>query len=155
FGASNAQAGNKGVKLALNASRDQGQVWEKVREAQQKLARNIGKSVAAKESPSSYQLTLEDKELLTKLDAYVKELKKVGDEKADAIGFVIVINGKVEGAEVYGSHALFQKLWTKLINAAAVDALSEFNKDKKFTVPTDKDVEKFLADATKGKETEV
>src|SRR5262249_23403075 len=70
-------------------------------------------------------------------------------------GFVIVINGKVEGAELYGSHALFLKLWTKLINGAAIDALSEFDAKKKFTVPEAKDVDKFLAEASKGKEKEV
>jgi hypothetical protein len=155
FGASNAQAANKAVKLAVNAAGDQGQVWQKVKEAQDKLAKNVGKSVANSESPSSYQLTLEDKDLLAKVAAYVDALKKVPGEKADAIGFVIVINGKVEGAELYGSHALFLKLWPKLINGAAVDALTELDGKKKFDAPTVAVVEKFLAEAAKGKEKEV
>ncbi len=156
FGSSNAQAGNKSVKLALNAAGgDQRQVWDKVKEAQLKLAGNVGKSVASPESPSSYQLTLEDKDLLAKVAAYVDALKKIPGEKADAIGFVIVINGKVEGAELYGSHTLFLKLWPKLINGAAVDALAEFDAKKKFDAPTVAIVEKFLAEAAKGKENEV
>src|SRR5262249_52339536 len=81
--------------------------------------------------------------------------KKVAEEKADAIGFVIVINGKVEGAELYGSHALFLKLWPKLINGAAVDALSEFDAKKKFDAATVAAVEKFLTEAARGKEKEV
>ena len=155
FGESSKQAANKDVKLAVNAARDQGQVWQRVKESQQKLQMNVGKSVANKASPTSYQLSLEDKELMAKLAAYESELKKVIDAKDDVIGFVIVINGKVEGAEVYGSSALFRKLWPKLINAAAVDALSELKKDAKFAAATAKDVEKFLADAEQGKQSEV
>ena len=155
FGESRKQVANKDVKLALNSSRDQGLVWSKVKEAQKKLADNVGKPVANEKSPSSYQLTLEDKELLAKLETYTKDMKKLAADNADAIGFVMVINGKPAGAEIYGSHALFLKLWPKLIDAAAVDALSEFDAKKNVTLPTDKDVAKFLADASKGNEKEI
>src|SRR5262245_54420254 len=155
FSGSTRQASNKDVKLALNAARDQGTVWEKVKEAQAKLSRNVGKTVANAESPSSYQLTLEDKDLLAKLDAYVKALQSAPVGKNDVLGFVIVINGKVEGAELYGSNELFKKLWPKLINGAAVDALAEFDAKKKFEVATAKTVETFLAEASKGEAKEV
>src|SRR5262245_42000988 len=155
FGKSDKQAGNKDVKLALNAARDQGQVWEKVKAAQMKLSKNVGKPVAAAESPSSYQLTLEDKDLLAKIDAYVKAIKPAIEGKEDAIGFVIAINGKGEGAEVYGSADLCRKLWPKLVEGAATDALAEFQKDKKFDGCTVKGAEKFLTDAEKGKRSEV
>lgn len=155
FGASNAQAANRNVKLALNAARSQHDVWDKVKEAQMKLSKNVGKSVANAASPSSYQLTLEDKDLLAKLDAYVAALNKAPNGKNDAIGFVIVINGKVAGAEQYGSHELFLKLWPKLLYAAAVDALSEFDAKKKFDAPTAKTVETFLAEASRGEAKEV
>lgn len=155
FGAANAQAGNKAVKLAVNGSRAQGDVWSKVEEAQKKLAKNVGKPVTNDASPSSYQLTLEDKDLLAKVDTYTKDLKNLAAKHADTIGFVIVINGKIEGAELYGSHTLFQKLWPKLIFAAAVDALAEFDAGKKFALPESKDIEKFFADASQGKEKEI
>ena len=106
FGRSDTQAGNKDLKLAVNAARDQGRVWEEVKKAQMKLSANVGKQVASPQSPSSYQLALEDKDLLAKIDAYTKELTKAIDGKDDAIGIAIAINGKVEGADVYGSAAL-------------------------------------------------
>jgi hypothetical protein len=155
FSASNAQAGNKAVKLAVNASRDQGTVWLKVKEAQMKLSKNVGKEVANAQSPSSYQLTLEDKDLLAKLDAYAKDLQKAPEGKKDVLGFVIVINGKVEGAELYGSNKLFNKLWPKLVQGAAVDALSEFDATKTFEPATAKTVQTFLAEAIKGEAKEV
>src|SRR5207237_7597839 len=39
FNKSDKAAANKDVKLALNSARDQGQVWEKVKQAQMKLAK--------------------------------------------------------------------------------------------------------------------
>jgi len=155
FNKSDKQAANKDVKLAISGGRDQGQVWEKVKQAQMKLSKNVGKPVADAASPSSYQLTLEDKDLLAKIEAYVKAIKPSIEGKDDVIGFVIAINGKVEGAEVYGSAALFRKLWPKLVEGAATDALAEFQKDKKFDACTAKGCEKFLADAEKGKRSEV
>jgi hypothetical protein len=155
FDTSSRQAANKDVKLALNAARDQGTVWAKVKEAQMKLSRNVGKPVENANSPSSYQLSLEDKDLLAKLDAYVKALKTTPDGKNDVLGFVIVINGKVEGADLYGSNELFKKLWPKLINGAAVDALSELDAKKKYEPATTKTVETFLAEASKGEAKEV
>jgi hypothetical protein len=155
FDASVAQAGNKDVKLAVNATRRQDQVWAKVKEAQMKLGKNVGKSVENAASPSSYQLTLEDKDLLEKLSAYEKALSKALEGKKDVIGFALAVNGKVEGAEVYGSADLFAKLAPKLLKAAAIDALSELDKEKKFEPATAEHVKKFMAAAAQGKKTEV
>ncbi len=127
---------------------------KKVREAQQKLTKNVGKGVENKASPTSLQLTLEDKKLLEEVDRYVKELAKAVEGKKDVIGYAVAINGQVEAADVYGSNALFLKLWPKLLNGSATEALSEKQKDKKFDVPTADAVKTFLAEAVKGKRTE-
>jgi hypothetical protein len=71
------------------------------------------------------------------------------------LGFAVAVNGKVEGAEVFGSATLFQDVWPRLLNAAAIDALASFEKDKKFEAATAKDVEKFLAQVTEAKGTEM
>jgi len=151
FSESGKQAGTKELKLAVNYARSQDQVWAKVRDAQRKLGDRIGKMVQDKDSPTSLQLTLEDKELLAVLDAYQKGVQKETESQKDVIGFAVAINGKVEGAELYGSAALFQKLWPKLLEGCATDALAEKAKDKKFDAPTTELVKKFLADAEKGK----
>src|SRR5262249_16747950 len=147
FQSSTGQVGGKDLKLAVNYARKQDQVWAKVREAQKKLGKNVGKDVANKDSPTSLQLTLEDKQLLEALDKYVKELTRVGEGKKDAIGYALVINGQVQGADVYGSAALFQKLWPKILNSCAVDALAELEKDKKFEPAKVEAVKAFLAEA--------
>jgi hypothetical protein len=155
FSSSTTVANSKDFKVAAqSAMRSQDQVWAKVREAQKKLSQNVGKPVASKESPTSLQLTLEDKQLLEEIDKYVKALAKAPEGKKDVIGYAVAINGQVEAADVYGSHALFLKLWPKLLNGSATEALAERQKDKKFTTPTAAAVQTFLADAVKGKKTE-
>jgi hypothetical protein len=134
--------------------RSQDQVWARVREAQQKLGRNVGQGVENKASPTSLQLTLEDKKLLEEVDKYVKALSKAVEGKKDVIGYAVAINGKVEAADAFGSNALFLKLWPKLINGSATEALAERQKDKKFETPSAEAVKALLADAVKGKKSE-
>jgi hypothetical protein len=155
FDSSSNVANSKDLKVASQSNmRSQNKVWEKVNEAQQKLGRNVGKIVVNQQSPTSLQLTLEDKKLLEELDKYIKELSKVPDGKKDVIGYAVAINGKVEECDVYGSNSLFMKLWPKLINGSATEALAEKQKDKRFDVPTVEAVKTFLAEAVKGKKSE-
>lgn len=151
FGMSVNNASGKALKLAVNYSRQQNEVWAKVAEAQSKLAKNVGGSVQSKDSPSSLQLTLEDKKLLEHLDNYVKAMAKLTEGKKEVIGYVVAVNGKIDGADIFGSAALFEKVWPRLLKGCAVDALAEFDKDKKFAQPTVEDVKKFLNDAAQGK----
>jgi hypothetical protein len=154
FSSSENVANSKDLKLAAQSSAgSQNQVWAKVREAQMKLSQNVGKAVANQESPTSLQLTLEDKKLLEQVDRYVKELRKAPESKKDVIGYALAINGQVEAADVFGSHALFLKLWPKLLQGSATEALAEKQKDQKFAAPTVEAVKAFLADSVKGKQT--
>jgi hypothetical protein len=114
----------------------------------------LHKSVADARSPSSLQLTLEDKELQARVDAYVGKLGKCVADKPDVLGFAVTINGKVEGAEVFGSSALFRKMWPKLLRAAAVGAFTERQKGRRYELAESDEVRAFLAAAGQGKPTE-
>ncbi|MEO8559539.1 MAG: DUF6569 family protein, partial [Rhodospirillales bacterium] len=111
----------------------QQKVWAGVQEMQRKLADNVGQSVNAKPSPTSMQLTLENDKLKSNVAAYEKAFADILSKTPDAVGFVAVINGKISSAELYNSTALFQRMWPKLLNAAAVEAISE--QDKKPVTP--------------------
>jgi hypothetical protein len=153
-GSDNAIAG-RDLKAAVNASRSQSEVWQKVAETQDKLSKNTGKMVNSAASPSSLQLALEDKDLNKKLEGYEKALAAAVEGKTDVIGVALCVNGKVTGAEVYGSAALFSKLWPKLLKSAVTEALAERDEKKKFESATAKSVEAFLADAAAGSPKEV
>ncbi len=154
FSRSAGQLPGKALRLAVSSARQQGQVWEKVKEQQNKLGKRLNKNVADPRSPSSLQLTLEDKELNAKVNAYVAKLEKCIAGKRDVVGFVVTINGKLEGAEIYGSSALFRKMWPKLLRAAAVDAFAEQQSGRRYELVETDEVQAFLTEASKGKGTD-
>jgi hypothetical protein len=93
------------------------------------------------------------------VDGYVAKLKEVvdADENEDVIGYAMAVNGKVIGADVYGSSALFRKLWPKLLRSAATEAAAELAPaDAKRPLPAVSagHVHDVLRDAETGKRTQ-
>jgi hypothetical protein len=132
---------------ALGAMGGQGGVWSEVAVVQKKLRKNAG---AKDDAGSSLQLTLEDKKVQAAIGAYVKELELATERQKDVLGFAFAINGKINSAEMYTSSEMFKKLWPKLLNAAAAEALAEFEKGKAVQNPTADDLKSCLLDAAKG-----
>ncbi|MBI1829827.1 MAG: hypothetical protein HYR84_00085 [Planctomycetes bacterium] len=124
FATATEQLPTRSLKLAAYRN-SQADVWNNVRALQNNVARNAGGPVQAQLSPTSLQLTLEENRVQQAVEQYLTKLAPIVEGKNDVIGFAVVINGKVQSADVYGSNAVFQKLWPKLIRASAVEALSE------------------------------
>lgn len=125
FTSSNDRIVTKELKIAANASRSQQDVWNQVADAQERLSKNVGGSVAAAASRSSLQLSLENKQVVTTVDEYVKKLAGIADGKSDVIGYAFAINGKINSADVYVSNSLFKKVWMKNLKATATEAVAE------------------------------
>jgi sulfur relay (sulfurtransferase) DsrC/TusE family protein len=153
FSASTNQLASNGLKLAARKGASQKDVWDKVSKAQMDLKKSVKDEVQAGESKSSLELTLEHKKVVEAVRAYQLKLQFSPQCKKDVIGYAVVINGKVNNADVYASNALFHKLWPKLLKASAVEAVAEKN-DKKFESAKVDAVKAFLADAEKGKKSE-
>jgi hypothetical protein len=151
FSESTGQLPGRALRLAVSSARQQGQVWEKVKEHQDRLGRRLNKNVADPLSPSSLQLTLEDKDLQTKVQDHVTRFEKCIADKPDVTGVVIAINGNIEGAEVYGSASLFRKMWPKLIRTAAVDAIVEYQPGRKYELVDKDEIVAFLTAGSQGK----
>ncbi len=151
FSASTGQLPGKALRLAVSSARQQGLVWQKVKEQQDKLGRRLSKNVANPASPTSLQLTLEDKELQDQVNIYVGRLEKSILGKPDVVGCVVSINGKIEAAEVYGSSILFRKMWPKLLRAAAIDAFGDLQKGRRYELADREEVAAFLASGGEGK----
>lgn len=154
FSQSTGQLPGKALRLAVRSAGQQGQVWEKVKEQQDKLSRKLKQNVADARSPTSLQLTLENKELQARVDAYVAKLRKCLDDKPDVVGLAVTINGNIEGAEVYGSSELFRKMWRKLLRAAAVDAFAEQQKGRRYELVEPGEIQAFLTAINEGKTSE-
>ena len=150
FSSSNDRAATKDLKLAARSAKSQGQVWQRVEEAQSKLSRNVGAPVTNAASPSSLQLTLENTKVRATADEYVKALAGIVERHPDAVGYAFSVNGKLNSAEVYSSHALFRKLWGGLLKSNAVEALSEAGREADAAAPpTGADVRAFISESEK------
>jgi hypothetical protein len=154
FESSNEAVATRDLKLAANKTKSQSEVWAKVTEAQDKLSQNVGASVNSTVSGSSLQLSLENKQVQEVTDNYIKKLSSIIGGKSDVIGYAFTVNGKVSSADIYGSNALFLKLWPKLLKASAVEALAELQKGAKFEQVKAASVKDFFAEAEDGKATE-
>jgi hypothetical protein len=168
FGSSHYSVSGKAMKAAINGAVNampqpmrsdpmagrgsQESVWASVSVQQSRLASGAGGSVASKESPSSMQLTLEHPRVKEATNQHLQKLSKLIDDQPDAIGYAVAINGKINSADVYVSHDLFKKLWPKLLNSSATEAVADVDKDKSATpAPKPAKVQDFLDNADRAK----
>jgi len=149
FSVSNRILPSKGLKIAANYNNSQRYVWDEVDSLQNKLSSNLGKSVKSEQSASSLQLTLEDKEVNKAVEEYINLFSNLVKNSEGAVGFAFAINGKVEGAEIYSSRELFEKLWPKLLQACSLEAVAEMQKTEEFVIPAAKNFRAFLQDDEK------
>jgi hypothetical protein len=153
FSSSSDAVATKEIKLAAKSANSQGEVWDSVKVAQDKLSRNVGARVNSAVSESSLQLAVENHKVRETVDSYVKSLSSIAGRSNDVIGYVFAINGKVNSADIYGSNVLFKKLWPKLLKANAVEAIAELQKDK-FKPASVDSAKGFLSDSEKAKGTD-
>jgi hypothetical protein len=146
FSSSNDRIVSKELKLAANGERSQQEVWKQVSEAQEKLARRVGAPVVSSQSTSSLQLSLENGRVAANADEYVNKLSSLIAGKSDVIGYAFAINGEINSADIYVSNALFKKLWSRMLKAAAVEAVAEHNGRTTVFAPAKPDSVKQLLD---------
>ncbi len=151
FSSSNERIVSKELKLAANDTRSQQEVWSKVAEAQKRLSDNVGGSVAAAESSTSLQLSLENGKIAATTDEYIRKLAGIAAGKSDVIGYAFAVNGRINSADIYVSNALFKKLWPRMLKAAAVEAVAESRGVRVVDGADAGDVKTFISDADKGR----
>jgi len=140
------------ARQADETAMKQRQVWDQVAATQRKLSRGIGAAVAAPQSSSSLQLSLENERLKAARAAYIKALQPAGEKEADIVGYVVAINGRMSAANIYPSNALFRKMWEKQLAAAVTEAIGEApaHSPAPPAAPAPAAVSQFLAEAEKG-----
>jgi hypothetical protein len=138
------------LRLAARFESNQQRVWERVAATQDKLRRSLGSDLPTR-SASSLPLTLDAFAVREAVEPYFRALSGSARGNKEVIGFAYAVNGKVSGAEVYGSAALFAKLWPKLLRASAIEAVAE-RPAAELSVPASvAAVKDFLKDAEAGK----
>ena len=136
-----------------DTSSRQSEVWSSVANVQRKLSDNLGAPVAAQQSASSLQLSLENEKLKKTRAAYITALQDTA-KGGDVVGYVFAVNGRINSADQYPSNGLFQKMWPKLLAASATEAIGEAVKSGTSATgalaPAIADVSAFLAQAETG-----
>jgi hypothetical protein len=160
FSANTKALSSRKEKLAARYGLNQSEVWSGVAEQQSKLNENVsrlaGKSVEIRSaaSESSLQLTLENKDLDSVKRQYLNKLNSILNGKTDVIGFAYAINGEINTAEVYNNKSLFRALWSKLLDAAITEAITECGADQQFRPVKADDVKAFFETSLSGSITE-
>lgn len=147
FASSENSATNE-LKIAAKSDKSQQAVWENVAVVQANLSKNVGGVVNSTVSVSSMELSMEDRKVKETSAAYINTFANLVQNKSDVIGYVLVINGVVNSADIYASHALFAKLWPKLLKSSSVEAIAELN-DTEHQPVTSETVQTFFADSEK------
>ena len=115
---------SKKARMAAKVSMAQDAVWDGVAESQKALGAALKKSVLSAQSPTSYQLSVEDADLEKRKVDFQKELSGISEKSPDTIGYAFYVNGQRNSADVYGSTKLFKKVWDKLLDVAILEAIS-------------------------------
>lgn len=149
FSSSDNYLASRELKLAATYKKSQSEVWQEVANTQNKLNANTGVEIKDQRSQSSLQLTMENETLQTKISDYETALKAIISRRTDTLGFVAVINGDIVSADIYANHQLFGKLWPKMLNAAATEALAAGQPAEPATTKTANDIDEWLADKEK------
>lgn len=125
FESSTDQVSSKDLKKAVRYEKDQGKVWNKVTETQNKLNSTVKSDVRSGTSASSLQLTLENTRVQESVGDFIKQFSSLTEKVKDSRGVAFAINGKITSVDIYADHALFTKIWPKLLKSAAVEAVSD------------------------------
>jgi hypothetical protein len=153
FSSSEQMLNNKALKIAARTERSQAAVWEEVANYQANASRNAGGEVRNAVSPTSLQLTLENRKIKRNVTGYVNILQPAFDGKDNVLGFAFFVNGKISTVETFGNAALFKKLQKKLLEAAAFEAFEQYDVKLEFSTPFPIMLNTFIEAAEKGAET--
>jgi hypothetical protein len=125
FSSSSSYLSSKALRMAAKLSHSQHEVWEQVSATQAAMSESVKAQIYGSNSPTSYQLSIEHPEVQSRKDSYRSQLFHILENHPDAVGYAFVINGEINSADTYGSRVLFRKLWSKLLDAAILEAVAE------------------------------
>ena len=153
FNSAEHMAASRDLKLSIRHQRSQTAVWNSVDAAQTKLSQALGTDIRAAASPTSLPLAVENPVVRRCLADYLVFGNLLMDN-LDAVGFAFAINGRLNSADLYASPDLFRKLWGKLLEAAALEALGEVDAPGvTCATPTAREVSAWLRRARRGRKT--
>lgn len=152
FKSADHMASSRELKLSIRHEGSQAAVWSSVDTAQAKLGQALGLDIRAVASPSSLPLAVENPVVRRRLADYLLTFANLLVDHPAAVGFAFAINGKMNSADLYASPELFRKLWSKLLEATALEAIAEASTPGlTCSTPTSLEVSAWLRRANRGR----
>ena len=111
---------NYSVRASGEFRADQGAIWEGIAEKADRMEAP---------SPTGAMTTIYDKEMSSIRD-YVSHFRLIDSQ----VGAVFMINGKVVGLDSFGKPESFSKVFEKLVESYALDAIDWFDPEKEHKV---------------------
>ncbi|HEX4000152.1 MAG TPA: DUF6569 family protein [Pirellulales bacterium] len=105
---------SKAARLAVQADKNQGKVWDKVAESNMKNR--------VESESGDFAGNYLDRKSVERLEPYFKSLDKQVADSANIVGVAVAINGKMDTLDIFESTPLFRQLWPKLLKSYALDA---------------------------------
>jgi hypothetical protein len=154
FSSSEKMLSSSELKMASRINKRQSEVWDEVARYQRRASAYMGNDVRSMESASSLELTLDNRQLKSAVKEYLDAIKPAFANNPKITGFAYSINGRLMMVEDFGSPVLFGKLRDKLLESAANEAVSKFDRHvAQYINPTSEEVEKFINAAQGGRDT--
>jgi hypothetical protein len=124
FSSSFHRASTNRLTLAARHAESQDEVWKAVAQAQDDLTESVRVVVRAERSPTSMELTLNNREIRKAARPYLKSLRACVGGTPGSVGAAVAINGRLERASIFGWSDLFAKSLPKILSAASVEAVA-------------------------------
>lgn len=131
-------------RLLAQVSQAQALTWSEASRLQMQLSRRLRSSVDNPQSPTSLALTLDDKRLHEAEEGFVAALQSHGTGGNDVLGYVLVVDGRIDSAQIYSSNDLFRKMWPESLRAGADEAIAAEHSNNN-AMPSLDDIKAFLA----------
>lgn len=145
FSANEAMVSGTALKRSIQGERDQSEVWNEVAETEARVAEYAEAPSYTLSASGTYSAIVDNEKLKAQRTDYVDALLPRVAAHDDAIGIVVAIDGELVGADVYGSHELFQKLLPKVLDSYAQESILAGESPTR-EAPERADVTRFLAD---------
>jgi hypothetical protein len=143
-GGANAALAPKEVRQASKVSNQQGEVWRKVKGIKDAASTNM--AVQAPNTNTSLTETLEAPRVKKLSEEFAQALEDVLAEHPKAVGVVIAVNGQVEEVNLYPSRQLLGKLYPRLLQSYALQAVMEKDKAGQSKELTVADIRNFMTE---------
>ncbi len=129
------------VRQAAKLSMNQGLVWERVGRTKQQLTEVLGTG----NETTSLNEAIDSKKIVEATKDFQKQLGKLLDEHNDAVGFAFAVNGEILEVNTFPGNRLAAKIFPRLVETYAVDAVVAAASDKKSAEKQAPEKDKVLA----------